>query len=201
MSQHRDEQIGRILEMHELLNTSTKSVPNAEAGFTLLEVLVTLFVIALALLGTAGLQAYAMKVSTSGQFRTQAVILGIDLLERFEANNEAAITGAYAANPLPTAAGTDCDAADCTPAQLATFDLFQFRAKMLAELPSATATVAFAGAGPWTYTLQVNWVERLTRTSTTTTTTAGTSTIAAGGETENYSYTVSRTIYDRSIVI
>jgi type IV pilus assembly protein PilV len=185
--------------MHELLNTSTKSVPNAEAGFTLLEVLVTLFVIALALLGTAGLQAYAMKVSTSGQFRTQAVILGLDLLERFEANNEAAILGAYVADPLPTAAGTDCDAADCTPAQLATFDLFRFRAKMLAELPSATATVAIAGAGPWTYTLQVNWVERLTKSSTTTTTTTGT--IAAGGETENYSYTVSRTIYDRSIVI
>ncbi len=178
--------------MHERFIARTKSASKDVAGFTLLEVLVTLFVIALALLGTAGLQAYAMKVSTSGQFRTQAVILGLDLLERFEANNEAAIAGGYAADPLPTAAGTDCDAADCTPAQLATFDLFQFRNKLLAELPSATATVAIAGAGPWTYTLQIDWVERVTK---------GANTNAANADTENYSYTVSRTIYDCSIVI
>jgi len=174
---------------------------NTESGFTLLEVLVTLFVIALALLGTAGLQAYAMKVTTSGQFRTQAVILGLDLLERIEANNEAAITGAYAVDPLPAAVVVDCDAADCTPADLATFDLVQFANKMQAELPSSNATVAVAGAGPWTYTLQINWVERVTKGSRTATTSAGASTVAAGGETENYSYTVSRTIYDRSIVI
>lgn len=178
-----------------------KTRPMADAGFTLLEVLVTLLVIALALLGTAGLQAYAMKVTTSGQFRTQAVILGLDMLERFEANNEAAITGAYAVNQFPTGIQVDCDAADCTPADLATFDLFEFATKMQAELPSSTATITVAGAGPWTYTLQINWVERLTKGSATTTTTGGTTTVTGGGETENFSYTVSRTIYDRSIVI
>jgi len=175
--------------------------PTAAAGFTLLEVLVTLLVIALALLGTAGLQAYAMKVTTSGQFRTQAVILALDLLERFEANNEAAITGDYAADPLPTNITVDCDQNDCTPADLAIFDLVQFGAKMQAELPTATATVTVAGAGPWTYTLQINWVERLTKGSATATATTGTTTVSGGGETENYSYTVSRTIYDRAIVI
>lgn len=177
----------------------------ADAGFTLLEVLITLFVIALALLGTAGLQAYAMKVTTSGQFRTQAVILGLDLLERFEANNEAAITGAYAVDPLPTAADVvvDCDANDCSAADLATFDLVRFRTKLEAELPTATATIAIAGAGagPWTYTLQIDWVERLTKGSATTTTTAGASTVSGGGQTETYSYTVSRTIYDRARII
>jgi type IV pilus assembly protein PilV len=164
----------------------------SEAGFTLLEVLVTLLVIALALLGTAGLQAYAMKVTTSGQFRTQAVILGLDLLERFEANNAAAILGAYAVDPLPTAPEVDCDENDCTNAQLATFDLFEFRSKLEAELPTATATVTVTGAGPWTYTLQINWVERLTK---------GSATTATNEQTENFAYTVSRTIYDRSLVI
>ena len=63
------------------------------------------------------------------------------------------------------------------------------------------ATVTVAGAGPWTYTLQINWVERLTKGSATATATTGTTTVSGGGETENYSYTVSRTIYDRAIVI
>ncbi len=189
--------------MHARSFGQAKVTSSAVAGFTLLEVLVTLFVIALALLGTAGLQAYAMKVSQSGQLRTQAVILGIDLLERIEANNEAAVAGNYAADPLPAVAPTDCNVVACTPALLATYDLVQFKTRLEAALPSATATVAVAAAGAnlWTYTLQINWEERITRGSNTTTTTAGTTTVAAGGETEQFSYTVNRTIYDRATVI
>ena len=170
------------------------SAGSAAAGFTLLEVLVTMFVIALALLGTAGLQAYAVKVSQSGQLRTEAVILGLDLLERIEANNPGAIAGDYVADPLPTAAPTDCFATLCTPADLATNDLVQFGTRLGAVLPSGSATVARAAAGAnlWTYTIQVDWVERTTRGSTTTTTL---------GQTEAYSYTVSRTIYDRDAVL
>ena len=59
-------------------------------GFTMIEVLVTLVIIALTLLGTAGLQSYAMKMNQGGQLRTQAVVLALDLLERIEANNAAA---------------------------------------------------------------------------------------------------------------
>jgi type IV pilus assembly protein PilV len=166
----------------------------ASAGFTLLEVLVTMFVIALALLGTAGLQAYGMKVTQSGQLRTEAVILGLDLLERIEANNPGAIAGNYAVDPLPTAAPSDCYALMCTPADLATYDLVQFGTRLGAVLPAGTATVTRAAAGTnlWTYTIQVNWTERITRGSTTTTTL---------GQTESFSYTVSRTLYDRDSVL
>ena len=61
------------------------------AGFTLLEILITLFVMAIGLLGTASLQAFALKMSHAGQLRSQAVILGVDLMERIEANNPAAV--------------------------------------------------------------------------------------------------------------
>jgi len=169
----------------------------------MLEVLVTLFVIAVALLGTAGLQSYAVKVNQGGQFRTQAVVLGLDLLERIEANNEAAIAGAYAADPLPDNAPVDCFGSPCSPTDLATYDLVQLKTKVEEALPNGSATVAIAGAapGPWTYTLRINWEERITRTSRTATATTGTTTVGATGETERFSYTVSRTIYDRSIVI
>lgn len=169
-------------------------------GFTLLEVLVTLFVIAIALLGTAGMQTYAMKVNQGGQLRTQAVVLGLDLLERIEANNEAAIAGAYAANPLPTVAPVNCYASACSLTNLAAYDLAQIGVK-LAVLPNGTASVAITGAGPWIYTVQINWEERITRSARTATTTSGTTTVGATGETERFSYTVSRTIYNRSIVI
>lgn len=175
--------------------------PFRQSGFTLLEVLVTLFVIAIALLGTAGLQTYAMKVHQGGQFRTQAVILGLDVLERIEANNEAAIIGAYVASPLPTVAPVDCFGTACSPTDLATYDLVQVGVKLATSLPNGTATIAIAGAGPWTYTLQINWEERITRSARTATTTTGLSTVGTAGETERFSYTVSRTIYNRSLVI
>ena len=53
--------------------------PYAQRGFSMIEVLVTLLIISLALLGTAGLQAYSMRLNQSGQFRTQAVFLVADL--------------------------------------------------------------------------------------------------------------------------
>jgi type IV pilus assembly protein PilV len=180
--------------MNALQVGKLNDVRSTETGFTLLEVLITMFVIAVALLGTAGLQAYAMKVAQSGQMRTEAVVLGLDLLERIEANNPGAIAGNYAVDPLPTAAGTDCFAVMCTPADLATYDLVQFNTRVAAVLPggSASVTRVAAGANLWTYTIQVDWTERITRSSTTTT---------GLGQTESFSYTVSRTLYDRDAVI
>jgi type IV pilus assembly protein PilV len=183
----------------QLDRTITES--NKHAGFTMLEVLVTLVVIAVALLGTAGLQAYSLKTNQSGQLRTQAIVLGMDLMERIEANNVAAVAGAYIADPLPTTATVDCSNNVCSPADLATYDLVQFKTKMEAALPSATATVARAGAGPWTYTVQINWEERITRSTRATTATTGTTTVSASGEIERFSFTSSRTIYDRNLIL
>ena len=50
-----------------------------QRGFSMIEVLVTLLIISLALLGTAGLQAFSMRLNQGGQFRTQAVFLVADL--------------------------------------------------------------------------------------------------------------------------
>jgi len=89
----------------------------------------------------------------------------------------------------------------CTTAAWETYDLVQFKTKLEAALPNATATIVRTGAGPWTYTLQINWEERITKTSRTTAATTGTTTVGATGETERFSYTVSRTIYNRMIMI
>ena len=64
-----------------------------QRGFSMIEVLITLVIIATALLGTAGLQLQAMKLGKSGDFRTQAVFLANDLAERMEGNESAAVAG------------------------------------------------------------------------------------------------------------
>lgn len=174
----------------------------AQAGFTLLEVLITLFIIALAVLGTAGLQSLAAKTSLGGQFRTQAVILGLDILERIEANNSAAMSSAYAASTLPTTFPTDCYATFCIPADLAVYDLVQFRNKLVAQLPGASASITVSASGPFVdYRVEIIWVERISKGSRTAVATSGTTTVTDAGKTETFSYTVTKTFYNRSVVV
>jgi type IV pilus assembly protein PilV len=134
-----------------------------QRGFSMIEVLVTLLIISLALLGTAGLQAYSMRLNQGGQFRTQAVFLVADLAERMEANKGGATAGAYAlANGnVPNAPSTACQDAPCGAVALATYDLTQWQNAVAATLPQSSWTVTETVAGnPATYTITVGWVDR-----------------------------------------
>jgi len=55
-------------------------------GFTLLEVLITLVVVAIGLLGVAGLQVSAIKLNRVAETRSNGVIYVTDILERMRAN-------------------------------------------------------------------------------------------------------------------
>lgn len=160
--------------------------PCRNTGFSMIEVLITMFVIAVAMLGTAALQAYSMKVNQGSQFRAQAVMLGTDLLERIEANNQAAIAGSYAATLPQKGAASKCAGTLCSPQEMALYDLSQVQEAMARQLPDSSGEITFAGAGPYTYTVQITWRERASRPST------------SSGKTETFSYTVNRTVYDRS---
>lgn len=152
----------------------------------MIEVLVTVFVVAIALLGTAALQAYSLKVNQGSQFRAQAVILGANLLERLEANNAGAIAGAYAGSLPLTGTVPACDVSACTPQSLAVFDLDQVGRQMADHLPESSALVTLTGAGPYTYTIRLTWRERISKA------------VGSSASTETFSYTVSRTIHDQA---
>lgn len=157
----------------------------AQYGFSMLEILVALLIIATALLGSAGLQAYAMKTNVGGQYRNQAAFLLEDMIERMELNKTyAADTGGAAGYSSALTMSVDCSTAICTPAQLAGYDVSQWQAAIAAVLPSGTGTVTQVTTGnPSTYTVTINWVDRKTNT-----------TYATGGATENFSISTSSTI-------
>ena len=171
----------------------------AQRGFSMIEVLVTLLVISLALLGTAGLQAYSMRLNQGGQFRTQAVFLVADLAERIEANKPGAVAGSYAQalKTAPNPLNTVCSAAACGQGALAAFDLVQWENAVWATLPQASWTVAQTVVGnPSTYTITVSWVDR--RTDTSYAAFDATSSVGsdAGGTGERFSYTATRTVFN-----
>jgi type IV pilus assembly protein PilV len=162
-------------------------------GFSMIEILVTILLISLALLGTSGLQAYALKLNQGAQFRTQAVLLASDLAERMDANKFGAVAGSYVYNCPATAEveSTACGpgGGSCTPAALANYDLLQWRASVTNTLPASTCSVVQSAAGnPSTYTISISWVDRQANTNYDNSVVSGTG--------ELLTYTASRIIFN-----
>jgi type IV pilus assembly protein PilV len=57
-----------------------------DKGYSLLEVLIALVILAIGLLGLAGLQMQGLKDNHSSQLRSQATFLAADIIDRMQAN-------------------------------------------------------------------------------------------------------------------
>jgi len=62
-------------------------------GFTLLEVMISLLILSIGLLGIAALQANSLKTNHGAYQRTQAIFLAYDMMDRLRANRTAALAG------------------------------------------------------------------------------------------------------------
>ncbi len=112
----------------------------ARAGFTLLEVLVTVVILSLGMLGVAGVLLLVHKNNASSYMEQQAVQEAYDILDRMRANRSAAIHRKYDATP-PTSAPTNCSSGTCSPAQMASYDLWQWNSTLTSSLPAASASI------------------------------------------------------------
>ena len=95
-----------------------------QRGISMVESLVALVVIAVGMLGIAGLYLSSLQASRSAKLRSHAVELASSIADRIRANREAA--AAYATDTYGGApAEHDCETARCTPDELAEDDLAQ----------------------------------------------------------------------------
>lgn len=130
-----------------------------QRGFTLVEVLVALVVLAVGLLGIAALYVEGLRAGRTSVYRTAAVVLAADMAERIRANPAAG--GAYAG----TGPGADnfCvnGTSDCSAAELAADDWFRWLNDIERQLPAgAGGTIAVADLGTVTqYAITVSWPE------------------------------------------
>lgn len=109
-------------------------------GFTLLEALITVLIIAFGLLGLAGALTLSMQNNASGVLRTKAIALAYDIGDRARANIGGFSTGAYA-NLTGTPSDPGCIASGCTPTQVAQYDYWAWRQDLSAALPNGTGVV------------------------------------------------------------
>jgi type IV pilus assembly protein PilV len=76
------------------------SVRKAEAGFSLVEVLVAMLIISIGVLGIVALQSLALRNTGSSMERSQAVIQTYSYLEILRANRDEAIISALDIKPM-----------------------------------------------------------------------------------------------------
>jgi len=118
-----------------------------QQGLTLIEVLITIVVLAIGLLGLAGLQTASLKNNQSSYYRSQAVMLTEDIFDRMRANRQAARTGNYniAFGDAPPTGNNQ-----------AARDLSQWRNRITNQFPNGASSVAVNGATN-VATVQVRW--------------------------------------------
>jgi type IV pilus assembly protein PilV len=120
--------------------------PNARRtrGFTLVEVLVSLVILSIGLLGIAKLMMFSSHANDSAYLRTQATDLAYEMLDYMRANSVQAAAGAYTtalATPATNPGFVCVGAAPC--ANLALYDVYLWKLRL-----NASSGVVPAGALP-----------------------------------------------------
>ena len=155
----------------------THRLQRCERGFSLIEVLIAIVVIAVGLLGVAKLQAAAVSSTQTSRVRSLVALQAGSLAAAMHGNRRYWAAGAAPASWSATgtaitdpsgvlnAAGVNCVGSGnvCSAAQLAAYDVQAWVAAMNAQFPSYTAAVncSTSVTTPISCSIQVNWNENL----------------------------------------
>jgi len=143
--------------------------PGRQSGMTLIEILVTVLVLAVGLLGMASLTVGSLKNNQGAFLRTQATILAYDMADRMRSNTAEAISGSYDGATTNTAfTAPSCGTSGCTGAQRVAADLLAWKQQLegangsMAMLPGGVGTVS-GGSGATNagtaFTITITWKE------------------------------------------
>lgn len=131
--------------------------PVRQRGLTLMEILITVLILAVGLLGVASMQTQSLKGTANANNRSLAMYLANDITDRMRANRLATGNGKY--NAIANAsASPDCVSSVCTPDQLAARDLYEWKDNIERMLPSGTATISRSGN---IFTITVGWIDKI----------------------------------------
>lgn len=114
--------------------------PRKSSGISLIEIMVTMFVMTIGLLGLAGLQSASLKFNNIANLRTVAIIQSYDLMDRMRANKKALNEGFYD-DPTATANANCSTTTGCTPLQMAEDDFAAWDALNASLLPEGKGFV------------------------------------------------------------
>lgn len=150
-----------------------------QKGCSLIEVMVSVLVMAVGVLGMTGFQSASLKHNAHSMQRTKAAYLSYEMMDRMRANVSSTYSVALSVEP----GEQECFSVDCTPEELMNFDIAEWKCALgkyvstqtcmaLAEndnalllsveaLPGGDGSVSCTlGTGTKTCTVTVQWRER-----------------------------------------
>jgi len=122
------------------------------AGFTLIEVLVTMVVLSVGLLGLAMMQTVSLKYNHNALLRSQGTALAYEILDRMRANRN------QASSYTSALAAVTCDRDATFSGDLAARDLAQWHNQLACQLLNGAGAVAISGD---IVTVTICWSERI----------------------------------------
>lgn len=140
-----------------------------QGGMTMIEILVTVIVLAVGLLGMASLTVGSLKNNQGAFLRTQATILAYDMADRMRSNAAEAISGSYnnaKTSNVPSA--PNCGANGCSGAERVAADLRAWKDQIegangnMAMLPGGEGTISGGGGATdvgTAFAITITWSE------------------------------------------
>lgn len=128
-----------------------------QRGATLIEVLITVLVLSVGLLGLGATQMLSLKNGNNAQQTYYATMAAYDIVERMRANP----VGNYTVADFDESDTTQqsCATNACSSGDLATMDLFEWGQLLSANLPGASADIAVNGNR---VTVDIEWTAQHT---------------------------------------
>lgn len=130
-----------------------------QVGATMIEVLVTILIMAVGLLGLSATQMMSLKNGNNAHHRYMAALAAHEMAERLRANSDGLELAAYDSKKADgSEASVDCST-KCSPADLARLDLYEWGQVISTNLPGGAGLIERNGRE---VTLSVNWDEQNT---------------------------------------
>ena len=117
-----------------------------QSGFSLLEVLITLLITAIGLMGFAAMMLNSMKTNRIAMQRSVATAYAYDIIDCMRANRQDVVAGNYKVDFDGTLSGTS----------VATKDVTAWKTELSENLPGGKGKISFTGN---TVKVEIKWTE------------------------------------------
>jgi type IV pilus assembly protein PilV len=136
-------------------------------GFTLIEILVSMVILAIGLLGLAGLQMTSLRHNLSSYHRSQATQLAYDMADRMRVNIINSKLGSNSVYVKKNPSNAQKKAAclriqtECNPINMAEQDLYDWNQHIIQKLPDGEGKIEALGVvTDKTFTITLTWVDK-----------------------------------------
>ena len=138
------------LQHHQMLRISRQS------GVSLLEVLISIVILTVGLLGTAHMQTTGLVNNQRAYQRSQATLLAYDIADRMRANSPSINSYLTSYMELKDALAQDsCNSTEsCTATKMAENDLYEWKTALATDLKGVQGLITLGGD---TYLISIAW--------------------------------------------